>query len=151
MSIADHPENSAAKRSKPPLVTRFLGFLGLTSSSEKTGEDVVVDQNPPSSAILPPRPAAPASAPAFASQAKNGTAHEETLDALVKFVEESPVPSQRSPLVDTRIIALGKQSDELTEALQKKGDTCKRRLTGIRARIEEKIRESEALNDRESD
>ena len=33
----------------------------------------------------------------------------------------------------------------------KKGDTCKRRLTGIRARIEEKIRESEALNSGESD
>jgi hypothetical protein len=132
MSDADRSENPATKR-KPPLVYRFLGFLGF-SDPARNGDKVVPSTSDAATMPTPP--------PAVAVPS-NGI--HETLSELAGLVEGAPVPAQRSNLEDTRIINLQRQSEELSLALIKKGDTCKRRLTGIRERIEQKIKEAEAM------
>lgn len=136
MSVADHSDKPSEKRAKPALVSRFLGFLGFASPKVQEGEDFVLDSNTP-----PPAPK-----PAASPSPTNGihVENEETLNELVRLAEANPSPSHRSALEDTRIIMLGKQSDELSRALVKKGDTCKRRLSNIRERIEQQIKEAES-------
>lgn len=112
---------------KRALVARVLGFLGVTSSPAPVPETA---PTPP-----PTPPAAPV----------NGVAgnHEETLGELAVSAEGAPPTPGRSSWEDTHIINLGKQSDDLSAELEKKSDTCRKRLLGVQQKIRERLRETE--------